>query len=295
VAGTMDTDRAAVLNQGVWDSIHRQRDVGRIRTHHDVAADLAAGETALSPEQRALLGDVAGRHLLDLGCGDGMELLELARAGAAVVGVDNSPRQLAAAQRAADALGLPCRLVLADLLRLPEDLLQGEFDVVFSAWVTGWIGDLDRWFGAAHRALAPGGVFLLTGGHPLAGFFGEVRAGEAFRRRYAEEGPFVSDSGGPDPDWNPAGDRRTGVEWRWTLGSLVTALARAGFRVTHLVECGEETAQAKYGLPVGSPGAIILRSVKLSLAVSDALPPGGPERERIPGPPGRPRSGGAHG
>jgi SAM-dependent methyltransferase len=258
----MDTDRAAALNREVWESIRRQRDAGRIPTHHDIAVDLRAGKTALSPEQRDLLGDVTGKRLLDLGCGDGMELLELARAGAAVVGVDNSPRQLAAGRRAADALGLPCRLVLADLLRLPEDLLRGEFDVVFSAWVTGWIGDLDRWFGAAYRALAPGGVFLLSGGHPLAGYFGELRAGEPSRRRYAEEGPFVSGSDGRDPDWNPDGDARTGVEWRWTLGSLVTAVARAGFRVTHLVECGEETAQAKFGLPAGAPGAIVLRAVK---------------------------------
>jgi hypothetical protein len=52
------------------------------------------------------------------------------------------------------------------------------------------------------------------------------------------------------------------MEWRWTLGSLVTALARAGFRVTHLVEGGEATAQAKYGLPAGCPGEVVVRSVK---------------------------------
>jgi SAM-dependent methyltransferase len=260
--GATTTDRAAALNRETWDSIRRQRDAGLIATHHDVAADLRAGRTAQSPEQRALLGDVAGRRLLDLGCGDGMELLEWAHAGAAVVGVDNSPVQLAAARRAADALGLPCRLVLADLLRLPADLLRGEFDVVFSAFVTGWIGDLDGWFGDAYRALKPGGVFLLSGGHPLAGFFGELRRGERFRRRYAEEGPFVFESAAPSPEWNPAGERRTGVEWRWTLGSLVTALARAGFRVTHLVERGEELARAKDGLPSGYPGAIDLRAVK---------------------------------
>jgi hypothetical protein len=31
---------------------------------------------------------------------------------------------------------------------------------------------------------------------------------------------------------------------------------------SHRVERGEETAQAKYGLPVGYPGEIILKAVK---------------------------------
>ena len=47
VAGTMDTDRAVVLNQGNWDSIRRQRDEGRIRTHHAAAATRRRGDGAL--------------------------------------------------------------------------------------------------------------------------------------------------------------------------------------------------------------------------------------------------------
>jgi SAM-dependent methyltransferase len=256
----VSTDEAAALNRHTWDSIRRQRDEGLIPKNVDVAADLLAGRTARSPEQLALLGDVAGKRLLDLGCGDGKELLECARDGALVVGVDNSPRQLAAAERAAAALGLSCRLVLADLLRLPDDLLRGEFDLVFSAHVTAWIGDLDGWFSAAHRALTPGGVLLLTGGHPLSGYFGDVQRGAGYRRTYFEAGPFVSESRGASKEWNPAGDRRTAVEWRHTVGALVTAVARAGFRITHLVERGDATP--KTGLPAGFPGEVIVRAVK---------------------------------
>lgn len=259
-AERMSTERAAALNRHTWDSIRRQRDEGLIAKNVEVAADILAGRTARSPEQLALLGDVAGKHLLDLGCGDGKELLEFARDGALVVGVDNSPRQLAAAQRAADALGLPCRLVLADLLRLPEDPLRGEFDIAFSSHVTAWIGDLDAWFSTAHRALKPGGVFLLTGGHPLSGYFGDLQRGETYRRTYSEPGPFVFVSRGASKEWNPAGDRRTAVEWRHTVGAIVTAVARAGFRITDLVERGDSTP--KTGLSSGYPGEFIVRAVK---------------------------------
>ncbi len=258
VGESMSTDRAAELNRHTWDSIRRQRDEGLIPKNVDVAADILAGKTARSPEQIALLGEVAGKRLLDLGCGDGKELLEFARDGARVVGVDNSPRQLAAAQRAADTLGLSCRLVLADLLRLPDDLLRGEFDIVFSSHVTAWIGDLDAWFSAARRALRPGGVFLLTSGHPLSGYFGEMQRGKTDRKAYFEPGPFVSEERA-SKEWNPAGDRRTAVEWRYTLGDIVTAVAHAGFRITDLVERGDSAS--KTGLPSGYPGQFILRAV----------------------------------
>ena len=254
------TDHAAALNRHTWDSIRRQRDEGLIRKNVDVAADILAGKTARYPEQLALLGDVRGKRLLDLGCGDGKELLEFARDGAEVVGVDNSPRQLAAAQRAADTLGLSCRLVLADLLRLPDDLLRGEFDVVFSSHVTAWIGDLDAWFASAYRALKPGGVFLLTGGHPLSNFFGDVQRGATYRQTYIEPGPFVFESKGASKEWNPAGDQRTAVEWRHTTGDIVTAIAHAGFGITDLVERGDATP--KTGLPSGYPGELIVRAVK---------------------------------
>jgi 2-polyprenyl-3-methyl-5-hydroxy-6-metoxy-1,4-benzoquinol methylase len=62
-------------------------------------------------EQRAFLGDLTDARLLDLGCGDGFELVELARAGAGVTGAGNSPVQLAAAQWAAGALGIRVRLI----------------------------------------------------------------------------------------------------------------------------------------------------------------------------------------
>lgn len=252
------TEQAALLNRQAWDNIRRQRDEGLIAKHQDVAADILAGKTCLSPEQRQLAGDVVGKSLLDLGCGDGFELLEWALAGAHVVGIDNSPLQLAAAQRAATRLAVSCHLVQADLLNLPEHLLQAEFDIVFSAWVTAWIGDLRRWFDQVARALKPGGIFLLSGQHPLTAFFGEQQRKETARTSYFQEGPFYAEAD-PSPIWNPTGERYTTIEWHPTLSSIVTAVAQAGFRVTHLLELGD--ASAKDGL-TGYPGEFLIRASK---------------------------------
>ena len=129
------TDQTAEQNREAWDSLRRQRNEGLVNIRPDSAGDILAGRRFLYPENLELAGDVRGKRLLDMGCGDGAEMLEWARAGAIVTGVDNSPVQLASARRNAEKLGVECRLVQADLLRLPDDLLQGEFDIVFSAWV----------------------------------------------------------------------------------------------------------------------------------------------------------------
>lgn len=172
--------------------------------------------------------------------------------------MDNSPQQLAAAQRAADRLGIPCQFVLADLLKLPDDLLRAEFDLVFSAWVTAWIGNLSRWFSNVAQALKPGGVFLLSGGHPLTAFVAQQQQEERARSSYYQEGPFY-EKADQSPKWNPAGDLYTTIEWQPTLSSIVTAVAQSGLRITHLFELSD--AAAKYGLP-GYPYEFLIRAVK---------------------------------
>jgi SAM-dependent methyltransferase len=149
--------------------------------------------------------------------------------------------------------------VLADILRLPEDLLQHEFDLVFSSGVLTWIGDLERFFATARMALRPGGVLLLEGGHPLALFHRDrERGSSAGWASYFDEGPFVERRDATHR-WNPAGDDLTVAEWMHTLGHVVTAVAQAGLRVTHLVELPDGAAD--YGVE-GGPGSFVLRAVE---------------------------------
>ena len=268
------TDQAAQHNRQAWDSFRRQRDQGLVNIRPDSARAILAGKRFLYPENLELAGDVRGKRLLDMGCGDGAETLEWARADAIVTGVDDSSVQLAAAQRNAEKLGIECTLAQADLLRLPEDLLQDEFDIVFSAWVTAWIGDLEGWFDNAHRALKPGGWFLLNGGHPLSSHMTAVDEGDDYRDSYFDEGPFTfhedpSEESDPSKSWNPAGDQLTTIEWVPTLGSIVTAVAKVGFHIDTLLELPDsEINRADYGTNYGAkgrPNHFILAATKVRI------------------------------
>ena len=251
-------DDVARVNRHAWNSIRRHRDTGVVPTHHAIAVDILAGKSDLSTEQRRLAGNVVGKRLLDLGCGDGYELLEWAQAGAHVVGIDNSPAQIAAARRAMETLGLRCELVVGDVLHLPDDLLQGQFDIVFSAWVTSWIGHLDHWFRNVFLALKPGGVFLLSGAHPLTMFFSEMREDNPYRNTYFAEGPFTHQLNTSDA-WNPGDTALQTIEWSYMLGTIVTAIARSGLRIAEMREIGD--ASRKYGMD-GYPLEFIVQARK---------------------------------
>ena len=69
--------------------------------------------------------EVCGKRVLDFGCGDGVEAVEMAERGADVVGVDIRPRLLESARVSAEKAGVSSRCRFSDE---PD----GRFDAVFS-------------------------------------------------------------------------------------------------------------------------------------------------------------------
>jgi SAM-dependent methyltransferase len=97
-----------------------------------------------------LLDPQAGEHILDVGCGEGALTEEIAGRGASVIGIDNSPEMIAAAQ----ARGLDARLGDA-----ADMMFAGEFDAAFSNAALHWMLDKQRVAAAIFRAVRRGGRF----------------------------------------------------------------------------------------------------------------------------------------
>lgn len=78
-----------------------------------------------------LAGVATGHHVLDVGCGTGTQTIEAVRRtgpDGSVVGVDVSPKMLAAARRKVERHGLSITLQQADAAALPFD--DSRFDIV---------------------------------------------------------------------------------------------------------------------------------------------------------------------
>lgn len=106
-----------------------------------------------------LLGDIRGRTIIDIGCGDGKLAVELWRRGAMVTGIDTSKSMIAAAQRRARHHGADIHFKVADGGWLP--LAGNLFDVVAAVTVLCFVKEPITVLREAHRVLHPGGRLLL--------------------------------------------------------------------------------------------------------------------------------------
>lgn len=121
----------------------------------------------------ALAGPLAGKRVLDVGCGDGAYGLSAARRGARVTGVDASSRMLEAARGRAASNHIDLELREGDVRRLPFE--DSSFDVVLAVTVLCFVEDASAAVREMARVLAPGGRLVI-------GELGRLSTWAAWRR-----------------------------------------------------------------------------------------------------------------
>ncbi|MFV2011549.1 MULTISPECIES: class I SAM-dependent methyltransferase [unclassified Micromonospora] len=218
--------QARQANRRWWDS-----DADAYQAEH--GGFLGDAELRWCPEglreaDAGLLGAVAGRRVLELGCGAAAGSRWLARQGARTVALDLSAGMLRQAVAGADRTGVRVPLVQADALTLP--FVDAAFDTVWTAFgAVPFVADSAAVMREVHRVLRPGGRWVFAVTHPMRWIFlddpgerGLVAVHSYFDRR-----PYVE----TDDDGTPSY-----VEQHRTLGDRVRELVAAGFRLLDVVE-----------------------------------------------------------
>jgi SAM-dependent methyltransferase len=150
-------------NRAHWD-----RTSDRYQAGHGIeisASPDAWGAWRIPEADLRMLPDVAGKDLLELGCGAAQWSAWLARHGARVTGLDLSRPQLAHARRNATAAGVEAHLVHGSAERLPFG--AAAFDLVLSDHGAMSWGDHDRTVPEVARVLRPGGILVFCATSPL--------------------------------------------------------------------------------------------------------------------------------
>ncbi|MBO0740114.1 MAG: class I SAM-dependent methyltransferase [Hyphomicrobiaceae bacterium] len=188
------------------------------------------------PSLQALLPDLRGRRVLDLGCGFGWFCRWAREKGAVhIEGIDVSDKMLARARATtADASIIYAR---ADLERLA--LQASSFDVVYSSLVLHYIIDLERLLAEVHKTLVQGGRLVFSVEHPLmtAPALPGWSTDDAGRKVWPVTGYL--DEGPRSTDWLTKGV----IKQHRTLATYVNLLLSLGFALTHVEEWGPSAQQ----------------------------------------------------
>jgi len=105
-----------------------------------------------------MLLPMAGERILDVGCGTGQLTAEIAKTGAEVIGLDQSPQMIVAARQNYPDLRF-------DVGDIAAATYENEFEAVFSNAALHWVKNQEGAITAIVRALKPGGrlVFEMGG------------------------------------------------------------------------------------------------------------------------------------
>jgi SAM-dependent methyltransferase len=222
----VDTAENRRASRGWWDA-----DADTYQAEH--GAFLGDVEFRWCPEglteaDARLLGDVAGKRILEVGCGAASCSRWLATKDAQVTALDLSAGMLRHARIAADSSGVRIPLVQADALRLP--VLGKAFDLAFTAFgAVPFIDDSAAVMREVFRVLRPGGRWVFSVTHPMRWIFLDdpSEGGLVAVHSYFDRRPYV--------EYDQTG-AATYVEHHRTLGDRVRELIAAGFTLSDIVE-----------------------------------------------------------
>ena len=154
----MTLSEQAAKNRAFWDTWSDEYQAQHAEQLNK--QELAWGVWALPERELNVLGDVAGKDILELGCGAAQWSIFLAKLGARPVGLDNSSRQLEHARQLMAEHGVAFPLVHASAESVP--LPDASFDIVFCDHGAMSWADPYRTVPEAARLLRPGGLLAFN-------------------------------------------------------------------------------------------------------------------------------------
>lgn len=211
----------------------------------------------------SMLPDLAGKAILDIGCGMGQHAKQFADMGAeSVLGTDISAKMLeyAAEHFSADNITYR-RMAMEDIGEIDR-----QFDLVTSSLVFDYAEDFEGLMRKIHQLMKDDAEFVFSMSHPIVtawdGAYDRYTRTETGERLYANLRNYCLE-GPRKVDWVVSGYEC----YHRTVSTLINALVRAGFiieecREANISEDMRQRYPAKFGGTVHRPEFIFFRCRK---------------------------------
>ena len=218
-----EPDYVAINREG-WTRANERYTGARARTAW-AKDEVDYGLWSVPESELHVLPDVAGKDVIELGCGTAYFGAWMKKQGAQrVVGVDITPAQLETARQMDEEFGLGLELIEANAEDVP--LHDASFDVAVSEYGASIWCDPYKWIPEAARLLRPGGELLFLRNSTLLMLCMPDEGTVEERLVRPQRGLHRLEWGGDDP----------GVEFHLGHGDWVRLLHANGFEVVDLVE-----------------------------------------------------------
>jgi SAM-dependent methyltransferase len=211
----------AVRNRASWTKSNAEytHEQGARAWHQD---EVTWGLWGIAESELGVLPDVAGKDVIELGCGTAYFSAWLARRGARPVGVDITPAQLETARQLQRETGLEFPLLEANAENVP--LPDASFDLALSEYGASIWCDPYKWIPEAARLLRPDGELLFLRNSTISMLCAALDGWHETLQR-PQRGLYRL-------DWE---DEET-TEFQLGHGDLFKLLRESGFDVLDLVE-----------------------------------------------------------
>lgn len=127
---------------------------------------------------------LTGKFVLDLGCGNGYDLVEMKRRGAVVFGIDASEEMVRMSQKNNPEGTI--KVGFFDEIPFPDN----SFDFVISKWALQTAAHIDPIYEEISRVLKIDGQLIFLSGHPMRQFMEKKRNGKDYFNKEIVESVF---------------------------------------------------------------------------------------------------------
>ncbi|MCM3736084.1 class I SAM-dependent methyltransferase [Bacillus cytotoxicus] len=248
----MNQQQLSTTNKAGWTKAAYEAWTNRHGTSHSYGKQIRENPVTEVAYYLPYIGEVRGKRIINLLGSKGSKAVALSLLGADVTVVDISESNAKYARELAAAAETHIEYIVSDVLHIPKTI--GSFDVVLlELGVLHYFIDLKPVFTIISQLLKHGGIFILRDYHPMYTKLLQIEDDKII----ASGNYFQKDIIEVDVAYSILLSEAERIALpknmirRWTLGEIVTSIAKAGLHIEELTEeCG---TQQKWVFPPHAP------------------------------------------
>ncbi|MHB9153915.1 MAG: class I SAM-dependent methyltransferase [Spirochaetales bacterium] len=237
-----DQEDISAINKDSWNSETYAAWISRFGQPGGIAKKIIADPMKMLSSLKDQFTDVHGKKILNIMGSNGIKAVALAVLGASVTIVDFSGENKRYALKVAESANATITYIQSDILKIKECTQNTRFDIAFAEMgILHYFIDLRPFMSVIFDVLENGGKFIIKDFHPISTKLITYRGTTAKVRKYKVTGDYFDSTiekveAAFSKHLQGNDDSHYVYIRKWTLGEIVTAVAKAGLIIESLKE-----------------------------------------------------------